>query len=458
MLAEWIPAVNWVSWSDSEVSGSLSFNVDQYLLPDSISMKLNFAPGNILLPGLGKQKFEGARLEGSWNSKEDRFEIQRLRGSMKNGLRANGSGYLDNPVGSPEGSFFIEVYPLALGSWISDSAKDVSEGLKISLRGSKGEKRFGKLETRVDLIPSQQKAALPGLKNVSGKISFENVSVEFENKSFPDFKGGFKQAHGELKFEMNSKLKIKQMRSQLDLQEGSLLLGETGLSTPLRNLEFSSTWNGSELSTDDFVLEFDNLSRIEAQAALKWDGTHFQTIELQAKSYEVTVDSLSRVWHPSLASETRQWLVDRLSGGKVEEGSLNLLLEQDPSKQMQLKSLESVLQVKNSNIQFYKNLPPGNEVDAIVKIIPDQVEIKLSRGRVGQLQVTHGKLLFAPLRTGSPLSSMYFKSSGPLAEALDLLEHPDLAILKQEMLPFTESSGDVDLDLGMEFPLGTKVD
>ena len=458
LLAEWIPAGNWVSWSDSEVSGSLSFNVDQYLLPDSISMKLNFAPGNILLPGLGKQKFEGARLEGSWNSKEDRFEIQRLRGSMKNGLRANGSGYLDNPVGSPEGSFFIEVYPLALGSWISDSAKDVSEGLKISLRGSKGEKRFGKLETRVDLIPSQQKAALPGLKNVSGKISFENVSVEFENKSFPDFKGGFKQAHGELKFEMNSKLKIKQMRSQLDLREGSLLLGESGLSTPLRNLEFSSTWNGSELSTDDFVLEFDNLSRIEAQAALKWDGTHFQTIELQAKSYKVAVDSLSRVWHPSLASETRQWLVDRLSGGQVEEGSLNLLLEQDPSKQMQLKSLESVLQVKNSNIQFYKNLPPGNEVDAIVKIIPDQVEIKLSRGRVGQLQLNHGKLLFAPLRTGSPLASIDLKSSGPLAEALDLLEHPDLAVLKQEMLPFTESSGDVDLDLGMEFPLGTKVD
>ncbi|MEC8341448.1 MAG: DUF3971 domain-containing protein, partial [SAR324 cluster bacterium] len=313
-------------------------------------------------------------------------------------MRANGSGYLDNPVGSPEGSFFIEVYPLALGSWISDSAKDVSEGLKISLRGSKGEKRFGKLETRVDLIPSQQKTALPGLKNVSGKISFENVSVQFENKSFPDFKGGFKQAHGELKFEMGPKLKIKQMRSQLDLREGSLLLRESGLSTPLRKLEFSSTWNGSELSTDDFVLEFDNLSRLRAQAALKWDGTHFQAIELQAKSHKVAVDSLSRVWHPSLASETRQWLVDRLSGGKVEEGSLNLLLEQDPSKQMQLKSLESVLQVKNSNIQFYKNLPPGNEVDAIVKIRPDQVEIKLSRGRVGQLQLNHGKLLFAPLR------------------------------------------------------------
>ena len=151
------------------------------------------------------------------------------------------------------------------------------------------------------------------------------------------------------------------------------------------------------------------------------------------------MDSISRVWHPSLASETRQWLVDRLSGGKVEEGSLNLLLEQDPSKQMQLKSLESVLQVKDSNIQFYKNLPPGNEVDAIIKIIPDQVEIKLSRGRVGQLQLNHGKLLFAPLRTGSPRASIYLKISGPLAEALDLLEHPDLAILKQEMLPFTES-------------------
>ena len=51
-----------------------------------------------------------------------------------------------------------------------------------------------------------------------------------------------------------------------------------------------------------------------------------------------------------------------------------------------------------------------------------------------------------------------FKSSGPLAEALDLLEHPDLAVLKQEMLPFTESYGDVDLDLGMEFPLGNKID
>ena len=70
---------------------------------------------------------------------------------------------------------------------------------------------------------------------------------------------------------MGPKLKIKQMRSQLDLREGSLLLGETGLSTPLRNLEFSSSWNGSELCTDDFVLEFDNLSRLEAKSALKWD-------------------------------------------------------------------------------------------------------------------------------------------------------------------------------------------
>ena len=59
---------------------------------------------------------------------------------------------------------------------------------------------------------------------------------------------------------------------------------------------------------------------------------------------------------------------------------------------MQMKLLESVLQVKDSNIQFNKNLPPVNEVDAIVKIIPDQVEIKLSRGRVGQLQLTYGNL------------------------------------------------------------------
>ena len=50
------------------------------------------------------------------------------------------------------------------------------------------------------------------------------------------------------------------------------------------------------------------------------------------------------------------------------------------------------------------------------------------------------------------------KGSGPLAEALDLLEHPDLAVLKQEMLPFTESYGDVDLDLRMVFPLGNKID
>ena len=45
-----------------------------------------------------------------------------------------------------------------------------------------------------------------------------------------------------------------------------------------------------------------------------------------------------------------------------------------------------------------------------------------------------------------------------MAEALDLLEHPDLDVLKQEILPFTESYGDVDLDLGMEFSLGNKID
>ena len=458
ILAEWIPGGRWDLWLDSMVSGSLSIEVDQRLSPYSWNTELDLSSGHIILPGLGKRVFDGAHMEGGWSAKKDRVEITQLKASMKNGLKASGSGYLENPLQSPSGVFALEVQPLSLGSLISDTLKRVSDDITVSLLGKRGEKRFGKLETQVELAPSKKKGTLPDLNNVSGKISFDEVAVEFENKAFPVLSGVFPQMNGELNFEMNSSLEIQKMQSKLNISGGSTVLGDSGESIPIRQVNVSSIWKDSELKIEDFMLELDDSGRLEAEAILKWKKGKFNSLVLDAKSFVVPIDSLSRIWHPDVASETRQWLIEHLSGGKVEEGSLNLHVEKDGAGQMQLKSLNSILQVKDAGVRYYKNLPRGTEVDATVSIDPDQVEIELHQGRIGQLQLNNGRLIFAPLRKGSPVATMVFKSTGPLPKALDLLEHPALAILKEDLLPFTDTSGEVSLRLGMEFPLDHRLE
>jgi len=271
-------------------------------------------------------------MEGGWSAKKDRVEITQLKASMKNGLKASGSGYLENPLQSPSGVFALEVQPLSLGSLISDTLKRVSDDITVSLLGKRGEKRFGKLETQVELAPSKKKGTLPDLNNVSGKISFDEVAVEFENKAFPVLSGVFPQMNGELNFEMNSSLEIQKMQSKLNISGGSTVLGDSGESIPIRQVNVSSIWKDSELKIEDFMLELDDSGRLEAEAILKWKKGKFNSLVLDAKSFVVPIDSLSRIWHPDVASETRQWLIEHLSGGKVEEGSLNLHVEKDENQ------------------------------------------------------------------------------------------------------------------------------
>ena len=64
-----------------------------------------------------------------------------------------------------------------------------------------------------------------------------------------------------------------------------------------------------------------------------------------------------------------------------------------------------------------------------------------------------GARVGGPLQSGASKAVFDFDAIGPLSAALTLLEHPDLAVLEKDDLPFEQASGQVRLDLGMDFPL-----
>ena len=455
-VTQWLPENAWTQRLDAPISGTVRVEVGGNLQPTRLEAAVSLGVGTVDLGEEGLRRFSGAKLEAAWDGKADTLEVRAFQATFISGLEVKAHGQLQQLQITPHGQVELEVKRLGLVHELNELLKTRMPSLQVSARGPQNEQRIGAVDATVLFSPPSSPTGLPEVGEVVGTVSVSDARVGLQHTAYPGISVLVADADGKVEFKLGPDFVLQDAKTQFKFSGANVLMEGGGEPLEIEKLTFSADWDGITLQTKDFRVKLDNTTRLDAQAKLR---THkFMPVELslQANAFNVPVDDLSNWWLPNLAPRTREWVVNRMSKGQVHEASVDLQMSSKESPNagpLRLRHLKSTLHVADTSVRYYKNLPESRRVNATVEIGADAVEIAIHSGVINELEIKAGTLRFSPLQSGLPLAQFSFDATGPLPTALALLEHPDLAVLEKGVLPFSQASGQVQLDLGMDFPL-----
>ena len=452
---QWLPENEWTPRLDAPISGTVSVEVGGDLQPTRLEGAVSLGAGTLDLGEGEVRRFSGAKLEGVWEAKADTLEVSAFQTTLSSGLDIKASGKLRKLQTTPHGQVEVFAKPVGLVHELNELLKTRMPNLQVSARGPKNEQRIGTLAATVILKPPASLGGFPEIGEVTGTVSLSDVRMGLQHTSYPRVSALVADADGTVEFKLGPELSLQYAEAQFELSDGSVVVGEAE-PVEVEKLTFTANWDGSVLQTKNFRIALDNTTRLEAQGKLRMQGSTPAGLSLHATAFNVPVDDLSGLWHPNLATGIREWVVNHMSKGQVREATVALQMSSGESPNvdaLQLRHLKSTLHVSDTTVRYYENLPESRGVNATVEIGADAVEIAIHSGVINELNINAGSLRFAPLQSEMPKAQFTFDVTGPLPVALALLEHPDLAVLEDGDLPFSQASGQVRLALGMDFPL-----
>lgn len=167
----------------------------------------------------------------------------------------------------------------------------------------------------------------------------------------------------------------------------------------------------------------------------------------------VATDRLAELWPAAVAPNAREWIIAHLSDGDVSGLGLHVALAGADADTLALTALDGRAQVQGVTVDY---LPPMPTVaDAAAELIFEQeaVRLVLSGGRVFDLSVTGGELVFDKLHDDDPTADIKVSVQGPLVDALRLVDSPPLGYVSRYGLPLKGVKGRQVTDLHLAFPL-----
>ncbi|MBV8534999.1 MAG: AsmA-like C-terminal domain-containing protein, partial [Alphaproteobacteria bacterium] len=168
----------------------------------------------------------------------------------------------------------------------------------------------------------------------------------------------------------------------------------------------------------------------------------------------VTADDARRLWPKELAPQARAWIAENETGGSLSELSADVTVQApSPAGPWRLEQLQGAFRVASAEVNYLSPLPHIREVSAEGKFTSDRVDITMTGGHVGDLQVSDGSVILTGLATDEPAAELDLPVKGPLREALELVDSPPLGQLKKAGLNPADFSGDMTLHVVVKLPL-----
>lgn len=168
----------------------------------------------------------------------------------------------------------------------------------------------------------------------------------------------------------------------------------------------------------------------------------------------VPVDALGTWWPPSVAPKPRDWVVNNLKGGNVVDGRWTIGLAGPVIDALAPTDVDGQARVEATSVRYIKEMPPVEAADADIRFQSDQLDIAVSAGRLYGLRITGGDIVLSELdHPTTPRADIDLTITGPLADALRVVDHPPLAYASKLGVEPTTATGRAETRLRMAFPL-----
>ncbi|WP_137156218.1 DUF3971 domain-containing protein [Rhizobium sp. FKL33] len=177
-------------------------------------------------------------------------------------------------------------------------------------------------------------------------------------------------------------------------------------------------------------------------------------VSFAARSDELTVDSVRRLWPYWYAAKVRNWVIHNVEGGKVRNGQIdvNLAAGRIPEHPIPIRfepgEIKISLDVEDASIRFNKTMPQATKTSGRVEMIDRMVKVSISKGQIPlpsgrTLTSDGGNLVIKDISTKPLMAALDLAAKGPAAAAAELASFPPINATSRAPFAPSDLSGNV---------------
>ncbi len=169
---------------------------------------------------------------------------------------------------------------------------------------------------------------------------------------------------------------------------------------------------------------------------------------------DLPLDDLGSYWPVALSAETRDWVTGNLTRGMIRrvDATINIRPGDLDAPGLPDEAISTRIEVEGADVHYLRPLPPVEGVDATVTISGKVIEIATRGGKLQGLRVGNGLLLIVG-EDGDFKMDIDLPVSGPVADAIALLDEPTLDYAKTVGIDPKAITGTAQARLRFFFPL-----
>jgi hypothetical protein len=180
-------------------------------------------------------------------------------------------------------------------------------------------------------------------------------------------------------------------------------------------------------------------------------------IEADAVVANMGADQLAQYWPAKLGPNARAWVTENISQGTVPEASLKLTGELRDLKDFSLRSIAGGLAYENLTVRYLAPMPPVRGVRGTATFSNARFDLAIAGGTLEGLRVGQSTVALTALDTDRERAEIEVVASGPVKDALRIIDSKPLGYASRLGLEMDGVAGDTALRLRFAFPLSSKL-
>ncbi len=180
-----------------------------------------------------------------------------------------------------------------------------------------------------------------------------------------------------------------------------------------------------------------------------------QGVEVAAelKGANVQAESLATYWPLGVAESGRDWVSENITAGSAGDLTLSTRFAIGSDGTMTIHDIDGGFAFEGLEIHYLRPIPPITQATGRASLLPKGLRFDVESARRGELAVTGAVIEMPDLTQEEEIIDIAFQARGPVAAALDELDHPRLDLISRFGISRADASGVVSADVKMTFPM-----
>lgn len=178
-------------------------------------------------------------------------------------------------------------------------------------------------------------------------------------------------------------------------------------------------------------------------------------VRARATGEAIALDDLANYWPLGLSNNARNWVTSNIRDGKADSAEINLdiLLPEGGADQVKAREVFGRLTYSDLSVHYLRPLPPVTGVSGEATFNAAQFVLEPKGGMLGSTRISEGRIEIGGLDTYDQDIDIDLRVQGPLREALELLDHERLDLVRGLGIDPAKTAGRIDGSLRFRFPL-----